>query len=55
LTGNTGVYYIRFTIPRQAGVATGTVLRDVPLGIFAAVNGFPAFGNPTLVPAILQQ
>jgi adhesin/invasin len=55
LTGNTGIYYIRFTIPRQAGAATGTILRDVPLATFAVVNGQIVFGNPTLLPAILQQ
>jgi uncharacterized protein (TIGR03437 family) len=55
LTGNTGVYYIRFTIPRQNGVSTGTVLRDVPLAAAAVINGQAVFGNPTLLPAILQQ
>lgn len=55
LTGNTGIYYIRFTIPRQAGVATGTILRDVPLAAAAVINGQAVFGNPTLLPAIQQQ
>lgn len=55
LTGNTGIYYIRFTIPRQAGVATGTILRDINLAAAAVINGQAVFGNGTLLPAIRQQ
>jgi uncharacterized protein (TIGR03437 family) len=55
LPGSIGVYYIEFTIPKTSTAPPGTVLgTDVPLAVAVVVNGQAVFGNPVLLPGIVQ-
>jgi uncharacterized protein (TIGR03437 family) len=55
LPGSIGVYYVEFTIPKTSTAAPGTVLlTDTPLAVFVNINGQPVFGNPVLLPGVVQ-
>jgi uncharacterized protein (TIGR03437 family) len=55
LPGSIGVYYVEFTIPKTSTAPPGTVLAtDVPFAVAVIINGQAVFGNPVLLPGIVQ-